>query len=951
MKKLNLFLLVAGFFVFSSCTERLEHNEEKSSGNVVINLSSVNAERGASPYGYESVDISQVTEWNLTFSPVPPFNEFSAEVRTTIKGYSGDVTIGVGEYDLFVEGSYTEPGDNGGFTYNLSGSCSGIVVEEGNKNTVPVSVLVGPKKTTKGKGSFSAEMSFMQGKLNNYYDKTIGLSPNASTDVKSKRFKAELVSRKTGETVYSTHSGEKLLVADAVSTDSADTGDSYVTVKSAQTESEPNKISSGYYYFRFYADFAPVKPNDPSAEITPVWKEVSIGDNLVEIGDGLSTSWPPLPYSDSEPKLLSLPDDVTRYCYYASEVDGSKENNGISLDAPGELYEVLDTIYNNPMVQNAEINYSYTGSIRFDVSKIGSGKTVEIICNKKDPQGGGDTPSFTLNEDSSVLFNMHAESITLTSTGGAKGVKIKEGTSSQSQFSLEDGVYLDLTSLTAEELGNLSLRFRLDDANVDYYKNNPMMVSKVSLGTTQGTFAFYKDYSQFPSETYSYNKGAVFTYNMKEDSGTGRYNYFAEEPEFVGVVYYSNDQSIASYKIELENNNGAYADITTPDYENPDPAALASWCDDGKNGFYVFEISGIESVGDYNQKHLPDNPVYNIRHFEKIKKGTSFIFNQTKINCNIKEIPVSMCTDGTNIYYVQSKADISIYGGKSFELYNWGHWAYLDNKVKYFPVENPSAQNELDFSNVFTNGKVTAVYYYNNELYVAGYKKDYIGSVSENQEQSAQKIKFYNCTYSVYKLSDPKDVTTAKPVSDVFDSSGEKARVPGILEPPYKISDNDRIIAYSAITDMAIVDGNLYVLENSYYRITPTYGYGFRGSLRQVSLESGNVLKVLDENSKNEKVGLPYKIIAVLPKKLKISDNKKKNASQSKNSTYDVDLSASDLSLEEEEEVRASGYCFDNYDAAGSSLIYSDTFDTFKTEGIYTVPSENDKKNNAFTSN
>lgn len=923
MKKLNLFLLVAGFFVFSSCTERLEHNEEKSSGNVVINLSSVNAERGAVPDGYSSVDISKVEEWTLTFSLVPPFDKFPAEVRT-IKGKSGAVTIGVGQYDLFVEGRYTEPRDNGEFTYNLSGSCSGIVVEEGKKETVPVLVLVGPKKTTDGKGSFSAEMSFEKVALSTYYKK-IGISSNDTTEKKSKRFKAELVSRKTGEIVYSTHSGEKLLFADAVSTDSADTGDSYVTVKS-----DPNKISSGYYYFHFYADFASVNQNDPSAETAPVWKEVSIGDNLVEIGDGLSTSM--------ECTSLSLANDTPTYYYYASD-DGSEENNGISLNARGELYAVLDTIYNNPMVQNAEIDYSYTNNIRFDVSKIGSGKTVEIKCKKN---GEGNASTFVLESDSSMYFQNLMESITLTSTGVAKSVKIKEG-SRGSQFSLEDGVYLDLTSLTtAEELGSLSLGFWLDDNNVDYYKNNPMMVSSVSLGTVQGAFAFYIDYSQFPSGTYSYNKDNLFAYNMKEVPGTGMYNYFAEEPEFGGVVYYSNDSSIASYKIELENSNGIY-NMTALD----DSAALASWCDDGKNGFYVFEIRDIQNVGQYNQKHLSDNPVYNVRHFEKIKKGTSFIFNQTKIDCNIKYIPVSMCTDGTNIYYVQSKADISGYGGKSFDLYNWGHWAYLDNKVKYFSVENPSAQNELDFSNDFTDGKVTAVYYYNNELYVAGYKKDYIGSVSGNQDQSPQEIKFYKCTYSVYKLSDPKDVTTAKLVSNVFDSSGEKERVAGILETG-EITANDRIKAYSAITDMAIVDGNLYVLENSYYGITPTYGYGFRGSLRQVSLENGKVLKVLDENSNKEKVGLPYKIIAVLPKKLKISDNKKRYAGQGQNLTYDVDLSVSDLSLEEK--GSASGYYFDNYYAAGSSLIYSET-SAFATEGIYTVPSENDKKNNAFTSN
>lgn len=926
MKKLNLFLLVAGFFVFSSCTERLEHNEEKSSGNVVINLSSVNAERGAVPTGYESVDSSKVTEWKLTFSPVSPYNDFPDEVRTIEKTINGtySVTIGVGKYDLFVEGSYTTGQGDNGTTYILGGERSGIVVKEGKQETV--SVLVGPTKTADGKGSFSATMSFMQEQLNTYYYETIGLLKNALTEEKSKRFKAELVSRKTGEIVYSTHSGEKLLVADAVSTDSADTGDSYVTVKSAETESEPNKISSGYYYFRFYADFAPVKPNEPSAEITPVWKELFIGDNLVEIGDGLLTPM----------TCESLSFENTTYRYYASD-KGSEENNGISQDAPGELYAVLDTIYNNPMVQKAEINYTYTDSIRFDVSKIRYGKTVEIKCTKEGSQegGGGDTPSFTLNEDSSVLFNMHAESITLTSTGGAKGVKIKENINDKSSttISLEKGVYLDLTSLTGEKLGSLSLGFCLDDNNVDYYKDNPVIVSSLSLKTVQDAdykFAFYKDYSQFPSENYLYNQGGVFAYNMKEVSGTDIYNYFAEEPAF-GFVY-TNDSSRASYQIESENKN--------PNTEALDPAALASWCDDGKNGFYVFEIRDIQNPGPYNQK-LPANPVYNVRHFEKIKKGTSFIFNQTTIDCNIKNIPVSMCTDGTDIYYVQSIADISGYGGNSFELYKWGHWAYRDNRVKYFSVKNPSEQKELDFSKQFTDGKVTAVYYYNNELYVAGYKKEYIGSV----EQSAQKINFYNCTYSVYKLSDPKDVASAKLVSNVFDSTGEKARVPGILESG-KIADNDRIIAYSAITDMAIVDGNLYVLENSYYRITPSYVYGFMGSLRQVSLENGKVLKVLDENSNKEKVGLPYKIIAVLPKKLKISDNKKKDAGQGQNVTYDVDLSASDLSMEEK--GSASGYHFDNYGAAGSGLIESETF---KTEGIYTVPSENDKKNNAFTSN
>lgn len=918
MKKLNLFLLVAGFFVFSSCTERLEHNEEKSSGNVVINLSSVNAERGAVPDGYSSFDISQVTEWKLTFSPVPPFNEFPPEVKTIKDNNAGSFTIGVGQYDLFVEGSYTEKRDTGDFTYNLSGACSGIVVEEGKKNTV--SVLVGPRKTTKGKGSFSATMSFEPVALDTYYKK-IGIS-NAESSEKLKRFKADLVSRKTGGIVYSTHSGDKLLVAEY------DSENNSVAVKSDQTV---NKILSGYYYFHFYADFAPLNQNDPSAGTTPVWKEVSIGDNLVEIGDGLSTSM--------SRTSLSFP---ATYYYYASEVEGSEDNNGILENAPGKLYTVLDTIYNNPMVQNAVIKYTYTDSIKFDVSKIGSGKTVEIRCTKKDSQEGGDTPSFTLNEDSSVLFNMHAESITLTSTGRAKSVKIKEGFSSQ--FSLEKGVYLDLTSLTVEELDNLNLKFWLDDNNVEYYKNKPMIVSGVSLSENKVIDNSGYGNIRFAGDEQSNDRPFNFIFSEKKISSE-RFGYFAEEPSV--VVYYSNGSYIASYQIKVGNSENIYDNESINDNYS---AALASWCDDGKDGYYVFEISGITSASYYN--YLPANPVYNVRHFEKNKNGTSFGFKQTEeIQCEIVNIPVSMCTDGTDIYYVQSKANISSHGEEQFKLYEWGHWAYLGNKVKYFSVENPSDKKELDFSTLFTDGKVTAVYYYDNELYVAGYKKDYIGSVSEKQEQSTQDIKFYNCTYSVYKLSNPKAATTAKDVatnaklvSNVFNSSEEKDRVAGILETG-EITDTDRIIAYSAITDMAIVDGNLYVLENSYYKITPTtYGYGYRGSLRQVSLENRNVLKVLDKNSEGENVGLPYKIIAVLPKKLKISDNKKTNAGQ--NSTYDVDLSASDLSFEEK--GNASGYRFDDYGGAGSAIINSSTFEN---EGIYTVPSKNDIENNAFTSN
>lgn len=905
MKKLNLFLLVAGFFVFSSCTERLEHNEEKSSGNVVINLSSVNAERGAIPDGYSSFDISQVTEWNLTFLPVPPFNEFSPEVKKTINdGKAGSFTIGVGEYDLFVEGSYTEQG----VIYNLSGSCSGIVVEEGKKNTVPV--LVGPKKTAEGKGSFSATMSFMQGELYNYYYKTIGLSENTSTtDEKSKRFKAELVSRKTGKIVYSTHSDVNLLVAEA------DSKDSYVSVKSDPTE----KISSGYYYFRFYADFAPVNQNDTSAEITPVWKEVSIGDNLVEIGDGLSTSWPPL--SSSNSKSLSFPNDDTTYYYYASEVDGLKENNGISHDAPGELYAVLDTIYNHPMVQKAEINYTYTDSIRFDVSKIRSGKTVEIKCTKEGSQEGGrDTPIFTLNEDSSVLFTMHAESITLTSTGVAKGVKIKENINDQSSttISLEKGVYLDLTSLTADSMAKVNLRLDVDD--IEYYKKNPVIVSGVSLSENNvinNSYEYY-DKIKFAGDEQANDKSFNFIFSEKKISSE-RFECFADSP-VVGVMYSHEADDGSGYNGYIFSLYNATFDSTPKQIS--DNISVSAWCSDENGNIYAaaFDVA--------NKK--PDSVPYFIK-YEKQVKGASFSFVQKTLgDYKVENLPASMCTDGKSIWYVNSAAKINQADDSSgsFSLFDAGSWISNDSKVYKVSIKNPAAQEPLDFSALFKNGKVTAVYYCDGALYVAGFKSELKAKYkwAGYNEVAESEHEIYNRTFSVYKLAEPENVASAVLVSKVYTDETELKRRKEELD---KLGDV-RVRSYSSITDMAVVGGKVYVLENTYMTTQSGTNYPTQmvyGTLRNITdNKTYTEYTTYKDNytGKEDKADfvLPGKILAVVPKKLKLvlCDSEKE-----KNYYYDVDLKDAD-NVSIERKVASSGYCFDSF-PAGSALVEKPIFD------------------------
>lgn len=901
MKKLNLFLLVAGFFVFSSCTERLEHNEEKSSGNVVINLSSVNAERGAVPTGYESVDSSKVTEWKLTFSPVSPFNEFPPELRTIIKtikdNNAGSFTIGVGEYDLFVEGSYTEQG----VIYNLSGACSGIVVEEENKK--PVSVLVGPKKTAGGKGKFSATMSFGQVELADYYKK-VGISSNDTAEKKSKRFKAELVSRKTNEIVYSTHpdSGEKLLVAEAVSTDSADTGDFYVTVKSAQTESEPNKISSGYYYFRFYADFAPVKPNEPFAEITPVWKEVSIRDNLVEIGDELLTSM--------SRTSLSFPNDDTTYCYYASD-KGSKENNGISEDAPGELYAVLDTIYNNPMVQNAVIDYSYTDSIRFDVSKIGSGKTVEIICRKN---GKGDATTFVLRADSSMYFQNLMESITLTSTGDAKSVKIKEGSSAfvysgnaqKAGISLEKGVYLDLTSLTTgESIKSVNLYLDVDD--IEYYKNNPVIISRVSL--SENKVINNSDGSDMIKFAGDVAGDGTFNFIFSEKKiSSERFEYFADSP-VLGVMY-SHENAIFGYEGYIFSLYNATFDPTP--VQISDKISVSAWCSDEDGNIYAaaFNVD--------NKK--PRNEPYFIK-YEKQVKGASFDIVPKTLGYSVENLPASMCTDGKSIWYVNSAAKINQADTSDpFSLFDAGSWVSSDSKVYKVSIMNPAPQEPLDFSALFNNnGKVTAVYYCDGALYVAGFKSELKAKSKwrENDENNVSEHEIYNRTFSVYKLAEPDNIASAALVSDVYTDESELKRRKEELD---KLGDV-RVRSYSSITDMAVVGGKVYVLENTYMTIQSDDGYwnsttSVTGTLRNITdkkIYTGYTIYNSEQETPVNFV-LPRKILAVVPKKLKLvlCDSGKEQ-----NCYYNVDLNDADNVLIERKDA-GSSYCFDSFPTASA---------------------------------
>lgn len=890
MKKFCLFFSIL-VLLFSSCTENLENQDtQQKSGNVIIKIKDTNSSsRFFSPV--DSIDISKVEEWKLTFTSVAP--KAGEKSEFTLKDEQNSVTLGVGIYNFYIEGSYTLDSDTAN-TIMLAGSKENITIVE--NGTATLSVLVGLKKTEAGEGEISFSFEFDDSADNgtswtNYYTDYGTKNADGTTNY-SNGIKVILVSRKD-KTEYSTENGY-LKFVDVV--DNSDSDLKYLKF------SNDNKIPSGYYYLELFADYSNKNSSTGSAvsDAADDWRKISFNSaSLIEIADDQTTV--------CDFVNLSFPNSgTTTYTYYASD-NGSEDSNGLSSSNPGTLNNIIENIYANKALTEATINYTYSDKLEFDVSKIQTGKEITFDCKQADDSSKA--IEFIVNSDGSAAFVSFNDQngISLTTTDETKKVFSIDSLSGYSLVCLNDGVYLDLCSLPVDDQNSPTIYFNVYD--IEYYKNNPMVVKpeeeiNVSLKFKEADFSEYQEQTQLTVFTYEFS--------VKQNS-EGLYEVYAQEPSPVHILYYGNESNC---------DTGYYIGNDTKSFQS-DSSSIASWCDDGEGGIYIFKAKTQKDSTYYTYNQLVDSPNYNITHYKKIESddGTSFILKTEEINYPVNNVPVSMCTDGAYIYYVESVLDISGYGGKKFNFGTLGSWVHKDYKVKYFSINNTSQTNELDFSSIFTDGKVTSVYYYNNELYVAGYKKESIGSITnENNE----KTEFFDSTYSVYKLSDSTDVNTATCVSEVFKNSTENDRAISLLE-DYNAT-SDRIKSYNAIIDMAIMDGKLYVLENSYYYASGI-SYISKGSLRQISIETGKVLNIFDksntDSSGRESFVVPNKILAVLPKKLElvIADSAKDN--NSTGASYRVNLSDSTTDITEE--FQGSNYYFDKY-SVGSDFFNSTSF-------------------------
>lgn len=864
MKKLNLFLLVAGFFVFSSCTERLENQDvQQKAGNVIIKINdSSSSARFISPV--QSFDISQVEKWTLNFTPITPVG-LKEEKFILEKGKTYSVTLGVGTYSLYMEGSYTIPNDNGGSsTVKLSGTRTNITVTEGK--TTQVAVDVGLKKSAEGTGKFAIGFNFNSDNWNEYYIKYGKYIDNSQTFDYTQGIKILLISKDDNKTVYSTENG-------------------YLEIKSVDEQSNTHIINvsnkelipAGYYYIEFYAYYS--KNDNSDQDTKPGWRKVVLNtDNLVEIADDQETIGK---FAD-----LNFPNTVTEYVYYASKT-GSTELNGLSQTNPGNLYTILENIYANNAVSIATINYTYPDSdkMEFDVSKVQSGKQVTISYRKGD---SGDSYSFTIDENGLTTFNpMYEELSLITTNDKVKSFNVKD---LSGKVCLNKGVYLNFSSFEGNEQS--SICFDVDD--VEYYKNNPMVVSSVR----------FNEKLSFVCSDPSH-----FTYDIVEKSADSSYKYYAEEP-VSPIVYYSNkysqNSSVVQYWIQYKENN------TSDYYYNNNNFSLAAFCDDYNGGLYAFEFE-LEG-GNTVPRSLTDSSGYELVHFvrKKTDKSTEFTLEKNNPGYIKQQIPASMCTDGSRLYFVNTAATITGKAGKELSLSSWDHWAYENATV--YSVDGNSGQSasevQLNFDSVFT--KVTAVYCQgkNKDLYIAGYKTNKNGSTRDS-------------TYCIYKLANPQNYKTdcsitaedLTNVSELFTTSKDGSFIDWC---PTNTGEQS-VYAFNAITDMAIIDNNLYVLKNSYY-FANANNIKITSSLIRIN-NNGQIDKTwstADNNGYQNPFMVARKFIAVLPKKKKLLISE--NASSC---YYTGDFSNDDLGIDM---TPGSGYAFDGYDITPNGFISGDKF-------------------------
>lgn len=492
MKKHNVFLLFTSLtaLLFCACSSELKEKENNSSKPGTVTLSIANdTQRTISPAS--GISYKDVSEWTVTFEDITKsrsekYNDIVKTVSFS-KSANQQIQLPLGTYNVTLNG--TANNDTSGETATTQTvpfyGESTVTVEDGK--SASISVLVAPKKSNGGTGSFNFEvitsgfgnyapsMAFVDNSTDgeNYF--TVSLTPYG------------------GENPVATWTPTEMSMTNS------ENGDIYSFSVSSGT---PESIPSGFYTLSIEYTWV-----EGSSKKT---KEIyyPYHDFLVEIVDECTTT-------GSVEITVSLEDSKI---YYATTYKEKEEGNGAFESMPGYLDNVLDAV-NKTTISTANIyivdevltDETSTSYPEIDVSKVNAtGKTYCIYTKSEKTQEYNSTPCYTITGaaieggEPTIDIERSVTTVTLKNSQSSSGISgsAKIVALGSPEFVLKDNtsVFIDLTDQN-NQIACTTICMPPDSTTFDsYYVENPCVTVK-NLSTTQTSFSVFVEQSL--SNSYS----------------------------------------------------------------------------------------------------------------------------------------------------------------------------------------------------------------------------------------------------------------------------------------------------------------------------------------------------------------------------------------------------------------------------------------------------------------
>lgn len=564
MKKHNVFLLFTSLtaLLFCACSSELKEKENASSKPGTVTLSIANdTQRTISPAS--GISYKNVSEWTVTFEDITESRseKYNDIVKTVSFSESANqqIQLPLGTYNVTLNG--TAKNATSGETATTQTvpfyGESTVTVEDGK--SASISVLVAPKKSNGGTGSFNFTVT-TSGEFGNY------------TPVVSGNYFTVSLTPYGGKNPVATWTPTEISRSASVT----EAGSTYSFSVSSGT---PESIPSGFYtlsikYTWVVGDDSDGKPLTKDKEIYYPYH-----DFLVEIVDGLETK-------GSADITVSLEDSKT---YYATK--GETIGNGAFESMPKNLDELLVDI-NRTTISTANIyivdevltDETSTSYPEIDVSKVNAtGKTYCIYTKSEKTQEYNSTPCYTITGagekvgEPTIDIERSVTTVTLKNSqssseisGSAKIVAL-----GSPEFVLKDNtsVFIDLTD-EKNQIACTTICMPPDSTTFDsYYVENPCVTVK-NFSTTQTIFSVSLE------EKFS-NSYSVVT-NSSDDGNYKTTNFYiipsysaglsaAEIPTYSLVATTKDGQSVtddtplyAGDTVEIKATpEGSFADGTT----------------------------------------------------------------------------------------------------------------------------------------------------------------------------------------------------------------------------------------------------------------------------------------------------------------------------------------------------------------------------------------------------